>query len=1055
VNATITLKDFDGDTATASAAIGGNVTFFDDGVDAVLDTAMVPAGTSAAIVGNVLANDMRGADGSSITAVANALNVTDSTVDGNGNYVLAGQYGQLTLNATTGAYTYARTPGAGGGLSDVFTYTLTDNDGDFDTATLTIAIGDKVPVAGTASATVDDDALAGGLAAGSGDLDANAGDLDATSEAIFKGTLGGTPGDGASTFLFAATLGGTTATVGQETVTYSVSPNGTLLTATGPRGVLFTVQITDQATGAYTVTLADNVLHPTLDGLAGDDTENDVDIVVPYHLRDADGDFSVATGSLAINFDDDIPVATTAAAAMGNNAIGASFSASLDTGVGGDVDDNFGADGGAVVFSQASIIALQAQNLSSGLTPLAYSLNTEGTVITATKGMGGAAVFTIALDNPATTDDMYTVTILQKLDSVNTVDFNDGGYNFVGGNGAWAGFTQPAVANSDDVLLTPVTNGVDAGTVNTNANEGGVSDGNSVKSGEAIRVDFVKDLTGSPQNGQDYSNPANQNHAFTAHYSVQSASALITSVSGSTSVKITARDDVDNDNDVGDGNLDPLTAIAISFNGTTSALITASGNYTVGGRIFTVAFSGGSATVTNVGDSTRIAGFTADGFNSIEFAHGGTGSTFKIGDFGAGVVKNNPVPFTVPISVQDGDGDAVASGNLAITLNPTTPPIALDLDGNGVAFTSLAAGTVVDYGNGAVHTAWVGSGDGLLAIDANGDGKASGSEVAFAGGGTDLQGLAAKYDSNHDGKLDAADADFAKFGVWQDADGDGVSDAGEFHTLGEAGIASISLVSDGVAYTAANGDVTVAGSSTYTRADGSTGTVADAAFATAALDKLEAKTLELTAANAAAAGALAAAAAVAALPVAAAEVAPATAANAEAPASASLQTVPETHEALRPVADTLTSHEAAKVPAETASHGDEAPASASNLAATADHATSPVADSADDAAGASPVAAATADFGGDAGQLMDALLAAAQAAKGGVAEAGQHVQDLAAVTEAFGDSHGAALVDALVDRFADGVDHFAGAQLAVPASGDHALAELFASHVGGSDSFGP
>ena len=122
----------------------------------------------------------------------------------------------------------------------------------------------------------------------------------------------------------------------------------------------------------------------------------------------------------------------------------------------------------------------------------------------------------------------------------------------------------------------------------------------------------------------------------------------------------------------------------------------------------------------------------------------------------------------------------------------------------------------------------------MLAIDLNGNSKVDGGrEIAFGGGGlTDLQGLAATYDTNHDGVLDAADADFAKFGVWQDADGDGVSDAGEFQTLGEAGIASISLVSDGVAYTAANGDVTVAGSSTYTRADGTTGTVADAAFAT-------------------------------------------------------------------------------------------------------------------------------------------------------------------------------------------------------------------------------
>ena len=285
--------------------------------------------------------------------------------------------------------------------------------------------------------------------------------------------------------------------------------------------------------------------------------------------------------------------------------------------------------------------------------------------------------------------------------------------------------------------------------------------------------------------------------------------------------------------------------------------------------------------------------------------------------------------------------------------------------------------------------------------------------------------------------------------MWQDANGNGVSDAGEFRTLGEAGITSVSLVSDGVAYTAANGDVTVAGSSTYTRADGTTGTVADAAFATAPLDKLEAKTTELTAANAAAAGVLAAAAAVAALPVAAAEVAPAAIASADLPATGAAQTPSETHEALRPVIETLASPETAKAaPAETASHGDEAQASASNLGEPADHAASAALADAGDSAGASPLAVVATDFGGGGGQLMEALLAAAQSAKGGVAEAGQHAQDLAAVHEAFGDSHGTALVDALVD-------HFAGAETALPAGGEHALAALMAANVGGADSFGP
>ena len=243
--------------------------------------------------------------------------------------------------------------------------------------------------------------------------------------------------------------------------------------------------------------------------------------------------------------------------------------------------------------------------------------------------------------------------------------------------------------------------------------------------------------------------------------------------------------------------------------------------------------------------------------------------------------------------------------------------------------------------------------------------------------------------------------------------------------------------------------MTVAGSSTYTRADGTTGTVADAAFATASLDKMAAKTAELAATNVAAAGVLAAAAAaIAAMPAAAAEPSPATADAVDAPAALALQALPETHETLRAIGDPLTSHGAVERAPDTASHGEDATASAgSNLAAPADHAKTPApAEAADHAA--TNAGSSAGGFSGDAGQLMDALLAAAQAANTGVTEAGQHAQDLAAVQEAFGDSHGAALVDAVVD-------HFAGADTATAGGGEDSLAALLSASFAGDGGFGP
>ncbi|MGN3972958.1 beta strand repeat-containing protein, partial [Tsuneonella sp. SYSU-LHT278] len=213
---------------------------------------------------------------------------------------------------------------------------------------------------------------------------------------------------------------------------------------------------------------------------------------------------------------------------------------------------------------------------------------------------------------------------------------------------------------------------------------------------------------------------------------------------------------------------------------------------------------------------------------------------FKVSDIGfltrTTTLQNASLKFT--FQLKDSEGDLSAVQVLTANVVNQTTPIALDLDGGGIDFTSLAAGTTFDYGDDGsrVATAWVGGGDGLLAIDLNGNGKVdNGTEIVFSQGSlSDLEGLAAKYDKNHDGVLDAGDADFARFGVWQDANANGVADAGEFRTLAELGIVSINLTSDGVAYSAAGGDVSVAGSSTFTRADGSTGALADAAFATAA-----------------------------------------------------------------------------------------------------------------------------------------------------------------------------------------------------------------------------
>ena len=160
----------------------------------------------------------------------------------------------------------------------------------------------------------------------------------------------------------------------------------------------------------------------------------------------------------------------------------------------------------------------------------------------------------------------------------------------------------------------------------------------------------------------------------------------------------------------------------------------------------------------------------------------------------------------------------------------------LDLDGDGLQYVASSAGAAFDYDGDGVReaTSWVGRGDGILVRDANGDGLASnGGEISFSvGGSTDLEGLRLQYDSNGNGQLDAEDAEFASFGVWQDANGNGITDAGEFRSLVDLGIARIALTSDGQPYLAADGEVIVHGEASFTRTDGSTGAVGDVSFIT-------------------------------------------------------------------------------------------------------------------------------------------------------------------------------------------------------------------------------
>ena len=217
----------------------------------------------------------------------------------------------------------------------------------------------------------------------------------------------------------------------------------------------------------------------------------------------------------------------------------------------------------------------------------------------------------------------------------------------------------------------------------------------------------------------------------------------------------------------------------------------------------------------------------------------GTGITVTIHLQGGGTVVLN--------DYQQGDGGIYLYDEVTTTTEKNREgygqagqlisPLVLDLDGDGVELTGLTSSqTYFDLdGDGfAEKTGWVGGGDGLLALDRNGNGDIDDITELFGNAITDGFTELALLDSDGDGVIDAADTEFANLRVWIDSDRDGTSNAGELKTLSELEIESISLAATEVSQTQLGNEISHI--SSYTRSDGSQHEIVDAWFANDQLD---------------------------------------------------------------------------------------------------------------------------------------------------------------------------------------------------------------------------
>ena len=556
-------------------------------------------------------------------------------------------------------------------------------------------------------------------------------------------------------------------------------------------------------------------------------------------VTDGDGDTATASTSIGqlIGFQDDAPGAYTPAIGNVTNAAGnVSPPQALNFAA------NAGADGPKdVVFTvtEGALIAdTSGQQLQFSSSPLHWHYTDVSHHTLQALNTSNALAFTLTLNSAG---DSYTFDMDGSVYNSAQFSFTDVGGTVGGGNTLFKGL---GIGTGDfhDILIS----GTD--TVNTNSTEIGIGAGNNIDSGEIARFDMVSNLA------VQASGPANGNTGFThtGHYEVGKFLQKVSFVNGGpgnqAGITVTVRNGDSDFIYLGDATGEAATPnVTVKVYTSDPSLPGASLVNT-----FTNA-AGNSIAVTGLQENYWMEVSSTDPFAIIEYSNLTGGRPIKLGAIQI-ETANTQTPFdlNIPINGTDGDDDTKTS-QITLHFTAPVPPIMLDLNGDGARFMPLSAGVMFDYfGNGQpLHTAWADSNDGILAIDLDGDGKVDAArEFVFGGNGlTDLQGLAGQYDSNHDGLLDARDADFARFGVWQDANSNGVSDVGEFRSLSDMGIASIGLTSDGKSYSAAGGDVTVHGESTFTWADGSTGAVADASFAIAADDSATAAAMDALLAN--------------------------------------------------------------------------------------------------------------------------------------------------------------------------------------------------------------
>ncbi|ATQ75211.1 hypothetical protein CR152_12300 [Massilia violaceinigra] len=156
-------------------------------------------------------------------------------------------------------------------------------------------------------------------------------------------------------------------------------------------------------------------------------------------------------------------------------------------------------------------------------------------------------------------------------------------------------------------------------------------------------------------------------------------------------------------------------------------------------------------------------------------------------------------------------------------------PLVLDLNHDGIinSVGSDQSSVYFDFNGDAIaeRTGWISPADGILVSDENKNRFVDNLSELFGNAQEDgFSSLKRRFDGNLDGVIDRRDAKFSELLVWQDANQDGISQAGELKTLDQLGITSIGTQSTKV--TIASNDNRIIAEGAFVQ-DGQTRLVAD------------------------------------------------------------------------------------------------------------------------------------------------------------------------------------------------------------------------------------